>query len=70
MLKRIEIRWLIVYKVRENVQSKLDNFSIFNLERMAIAASNRDKSLNIGMNLLSFSHVMNQVMFKTLYYII
>ena len=42
-----EIKWQILYKINSSVPKKADNCSICNLERMAIAESDRTKSLNI-----------------------
>ena len=39
-----DLRWSIVYKVRQNVPNKPDNYSICNLEHMAIAELNKDRS--------------------------
>ena len=43
-----EIKRSIIYKVRQNVPKKFDNYSVCNLERMGIAEANRDKSMNTG----------------------
>ena len=49
----IDIRWSIPYKVRENVLNKSDNYSIYNLESMAITKSNEDISLYIRNELVT-----------------
>ena len=48
-----EIKWSILHKVKGNIPERSDKCSICNLERMAIAEMDREKSLNIRNELAS-----------------
>ena len=48
-----DIKWTILHKIKGNVPERSDKCSICNLERMAIAEMDREKSLNVRNELAS-----------------